>query len=122
MIKIAIIAFAIVIGILIYLLVDHSKQAQIERAKSITKWQKTVQRKILFPANEFIVTHVPDEKKKKIEGKYRQAGFSIPYSINILICGGTCLFLAFLATTVLNNNFLGCVMLFTVWLVPSIFV
>ncbi|MBQ6856593.1 MAG: type II secretion system F family protein [Lachnospiraceae bacterium] len=122
MIRIAILAFVLVIGLLIYLLTDHSKEAKVERARAQAQYKRTIHRKIIYPVNEFIITHVPEEKAKKVEGKYRQAGFNIPYSVNILLCGGSCLLLAFLATTVLNNIFMGIVMLCTGWIFPSMFI
>lgn len=122
LIRIAVFAFAVVICLLIYLLTDHSKEAKVERAKTTEKYKNAFHKKVLYPANEFIVTHVPEEKMKKVEGKYRQAGFNIPYSVNILLCGGSCLLLAFLATTVLNNIFMGLVMLCTGWIFPSMLI
>lgn len=122
MIKVAILAFIIVVVLLVYLLTDHSKEGKVERAKKASAQKKAFERKVLYPFNEFIITHVPDEKKKKVEGKYRQAGLSIPYSVNILLCGSSCFILAFLATTVLNNIFLGFVMLCTGWIFPSMII
>lgn len=122
MIKIAILAFIVVAVLLIYLLMDHSKEGQIARIKFISENQQKFQRKVLYPINEFIITHVPDEKKKKVEGKYRQAGLVIPYSINVLLCGFSCFILALLATFVLNNVFLGFVMLCTGWIFPSMLI
>ena len=74
MLRIAIGLLLVAAALLIYLFIDRSKDAQVERARALEKYKRLINNKVIYPFNEAVLTRTSEEKVAKAEAKYKQAG------------------------------------------------
>lgn len=122
MLRIAIGLIFVAAALLIYLFIDRSKDAQVERAKALEKYKRLINNKVIYPFNEAILTRTSEEKVAKAEAKYKQAGYAISYTAMCIINAGACIGCFLLATFILHNIFLGFVGLCCGWIVPDMII
>lgn len=115
-----VIAIFLIVGVsLLYLFMDRSKEAAVERERKRKARNAFLHEKVVYPFNEAVMTRIPEEKIRKTESQYRQAGYTIPYTVTLLINGAGCVGSFMVATFVLNNIFLGFVGLAMGWIIPT---
>lgn len=122
MLRIAIGLFVLAAIILIYMFVDRSKEASVERTRKYEECKKFFKNKIAYPLNDALLSKVSDEKIEKAEAKYRQAGYAVSYSVMMLINALSCIGCFLASTFILKNIFLGFVGLCCGWIIPDMII
>ena len=122
MLRIAVGLFLLAAGILLYLFMDRSKEASVERTRKFEEYKRIFKNKVVYPLNDTLLSKVSDEKVEKAEAKYRQAGYSVSYSVMMLINALSCVGCFLVSTFILNNIFLGFVGLCCGWIIPDMII
>ena len=110
MVKFIIILFALIsAGLIIYLLIDHSQAAAIERRRKLNNARTSIKKKVVTPVSDFVTDSAKSEKVVKVEKRFKTAGIKMSYSAVVFISFATSVILFFLAWKLTDNIYLGIV-------------
>ena len=120
MLKVALFLFIIGAALLIWMAIDHSKEASVERARKIKKVSDNAKRNIIEPLAYKITSRASEKKIAEKELKYKKAGLKMSYAGNVFLCCGIGVLFFLIAFIPTKNIFLSVVMFAAGWSIPSL--